>query len=119
PRKRTFSELIRVTRSIPSPAEISPRRAASYSAVSACERTSVGATSWCTGATSTSPAAIASSVSRSTTNRVTRQTLHTDERGTAGRGGPLSHVSPQQVWFVSVIEPAGERLPALSIAWTE
>src|SRR5437867_7810623 len=67
PRKRTFSELIRVTRSIPSAAEISPRRAASYSADSACERTSVGATSLCSAATSISPAA---SVSQSTTNRV-------------------------------------------------
>ena len=50
------SELIRVIRSIPSAAEISPRRAASYSAASAWERTSVGATSLCSGATLISPA---------------------------------------------------------------
>ncbi|MDX6475918.1 MAG: hypothetical protein QOH95_1429, partial [Gaiellaceae bacterium] len=59
------------TRSMPSAAEISPRRAAWYSAESACERTSVGATSWCSAATSISPAATRSSVSQSTTNRVT------------------------------------------------
>ena len=73
--RRTFSELIRVTRSMPSLAEISPRRAAPYSAARACERTSVGATSWCSAATSMSPAAIRSSVSQSTTWRVTRQTV--------------------------------------------
>jgi len=76
PRKRTFSELTRVTRSIPSAAEISLRRAASYSVASACERTRVGASSLCSAATSISPAAIRSSVSQSTTKRVTPQTLY-------------------------------------------
>jgi len=67
---------MRVTRSRPSAGEISPRRAASYSADSACERTNVGATSLCSAATSISPAAIRSSVSQSMTNRVNaRQTL--------------------------------------------
>ena len=75
-RSSTFNELIRVTRSIPSAAEISPRRAASYSVDSACERTRVGATSVCSAATSISPAAIRSSVSQSTTKRVTPQTLY-------------------------------------------
>ena len=75
-RSSTFNELIRVTRSIPSATEISLRRAASYSVDSACERTRVDATSLCSAATSISPAAIRSSVSQSTTKRVTPQTLY-------------------------------------------
>src|SRR5580765_1155578 len=67
---------MRVTRSIPSAVEISPRRAASYRAASACDRTSVGATSVCSAATEVSPAAIRSNVSQSTTKRVTPETFH-------------------------------------------
>jgi hypothetical protein len=46
-----------------------------YSAASACERTSVGATSWCSRETSISPEAIRRSVSASTTNRANRRRL--------------------------------------------
>jgi hypothetical protein len=53
---------------------------------SACERTSVGARSLCSAAT-ISPAAIRSSVSQSTTNRVTAQALHA-HRGRSGRVTP-------------------------------
>ena len=76
-----MSELIRFTRSIPSAAEISPRRAASYSAASAWEWTSVGATSRARRATSISPAAIRSSVSQSTTTGSRRVSAATRREG--------------------------------------
>src|SRR3954468_2726545 len=94
PRKRTFSEFIRVSRSIPSAADSSPRRYASYSADNACDRTSVGATSWCSAATSISPAATRGRVSQSTTNRVTTTTLHGHERLPERRAPERPALSP-------------------------